>query len=42
MTSLSGLGSQPQHLVYMERLKKLRAAGGLADTGNIDQAWRLF
>merc|ERR1712059_85242 len=24
-------GSQPQHLVYLERLKKLRAAGGLSD-----------
>ena len=28
---------QPQHLVYLERLKKLRAAGGLADAGNVDQ-----
>ena len=24
-------------MVYLERLKKLRAAGGLAETGNIDQ-----
>ena len=28
---------QPQHLVYLERLKKLRAAGGLAEPGNVDQ-----
>jgi len=33
-----GGGGQPQHLVYLERLKKLRAAGGLTDAGgNIDQ-----
>ena len=24
-------------MVYLERLKKLRAAGGLAETGNVDQ-----
>jgi len=24
-------GSQPQHLVYLERLKRLRAAGGLSE-----------
>ncbi len=24
-------------MVYLERLKKLRAAGGLAETGNTDQ-----
>merc|ERR550532_3948409 len=35
--SAGGVGGQPQHLVYLERLKKLRAAGGLADTGNVDQ-----
>lgn len=35
--STGGVGGQPQHLVYLERLKKLRAAGGLAETGNIDQ-----
>jgi cytoskeleton-associated protein 5 len=32
-------GSQPQHLVYLERLKKLRAAGGLsepADQENVE------
>ena len=26
-------GGQPQHLVYLERLKKLRAAGGLTEPG---------
>jgi len=35
----SAQGSQPQHLVYLERLKKLRAAGGLsepADQENVE------
>merc|ERR550532_3444937 len=32
-----GVEVLPQHLVYLERLKKLRAAGGLAETGNVDQ-----
>ena len=29
---------QPSHLVYLERLKKLRAAGGLSqEAGSVDQ-----
>jgi len=27
----AGAGGQPQHLVYLERLKRLRAAGGLSE-----------
>ena len=33
-----GPGQQPQHLVYLEKLRKLRAQGGLeSDSKNVDQ-----
>ena len=32
-----GSAGQPSHLVYLERLKKLRAAGGLTEGGSVDQ-----